>query len=998
MESTANVVPWFLKNMPAAYFNQVSEDFRKQHLKAIQALRDLKQSDLSLKIVTKGENGLTEITYINTSSKKELLFSQIESLVVPENSSLYRVKVFTSLDGSLSLNVFSFQDINSVKGKVNEQDVEHITGYINELQDKSVPTNQPVKIPTEKELKDYWPRLTPLYVQTVEPHKFLVQKELFDKVRGTESSTVHVELYDGVEAASSQSHWVTIASANVLPEVLLRLSSSMISSYGGNIVRAHLDTVQDKDNATPDVSASGYVTMLRLLVDLNEVKDDKLPQLVKDLKRAKWLDESVTDLGLVRYPDMGLGKAEVIIALCSMLHGPLSKIDNQSYSSVRTILETLYSKKQYIQTAESIAQLLLDRFNPASPSTNEEFEHRANELNAFIKQLHNEQGRVLLLKLLEAAKSVLRTNFYNENRYALSLRVKPSIMVPPESGKPMPFGVFFIHGRHFNAFHCRFRDIARGGLRLVTPPNPDQFVLEGSRQFDEAYGLSYAQQLKNKDIPEGGAKGVILINTPAITAQSRFFAVRKSVKAFTDSLLDLMVKDSLSGLVDHYGKDELVYLGPDEQVIGSDIEWIITRAGQRGYPTPDAFMSSKRDNGINHKEFGVTSEGIVVYLDVALRNVLNIDPTKSPFTLKITGGPDGDVAGNLMKILFRDYGTTNPKVVGIADGFGVAEDPNGLDPHELLRLIDLSLPITSFDRTKLSPSGIMLDISTEEGLTRRLTMPFRVKADAFVPAGGRPNTINGDNWRNFLDENGVPSSKLIVEGANIFNTQEARENLFNQAGVVIVKDSSANKCGVITSSMEVAGSMLLSKQEFMAIKKPLVEDVVKRLRVLARLEAELLFRAYRNYPGALPHFSERISEAIGKVTDAITDALADVQPADPLFKELLPLIRENLPEKLAEVAWERVPSRYPVQYQRNAIASTLASKLVYQEGIHLVESQPMDRIAERAFTYYRQDLAMNTLVNELNKGDKLHGMTKQQKSAVLDLLKKGGARTAMGIF
>lgn len=128
------------------------------------------------------------------------------------------------------------------------------------------------------------------------------------------------------------------------------------------------------------------------------------------------------------------------------------------------------------------------------------------------------------------------------------------------------------------------------------------------------------------------------------------------------------------------------------------------------------------------------------------------------------------------------------------DGFGVAEDPNGLDSTELLRLVTESLPITSFDPSKLSPQGIMLDISSEEGISRRQTMPFRVKADAFIPAGGRPNTINGDNWRNFLDpETGKPSSPLIVEGANIFNTPEARENLFQHAGVVIVKDSSANK-------------------------------------------------------------------------------------------------------------------------------------------------------------------------------------------------------------
>ena len=44
------------------------------------------------------------------------------------------------------------------------------------------------------------------------------------------------------------------------------------------------------------------------------------------------------------------------------------------------------------------------------------------------------------------------------------------------------------------------------------------------------------------------------------------------------------------------------------------------------------------------------------------------------------------VAGNLIRILFRDYRDTC-KIVGVADGFGVAEDPNGLDPSELLRLV-----------------------------------------------------------------------------------------------------------------------------------------------------------------------------------------------------------------------------------------------------------------------------------------------------------------------
>jgi glutamate dehydrogenase len=59
--------------------------------------------------------------------------------------------------------------------------------------------------------------------------------------------------------------------------------------------------------------------------------------------------------------------------------------------------------------------------------------------------------------------------------------------------------------------------------------------------------------------------------------------------------------------------------------------------------------------------------------------------------------------------------------------------------------------------------------------------------------------------------------------------------------------------------------MLLEKEEFLAIKREIVADILDRLRNLARLEAELLFRAYANYPGSLPHFSERISLAIIKV-------------------------------------------------------------------------------------------------------------------------------------
>ena len=616
---------------------------------------------------------------------------------------------------------------------------------------------------------------------------------LYEKVKCTDNSEV---LYQ--PTSQYRNAKISIASSNVRPEVLLKLTAGMLRLYNLDVLRAHLDRISDPENDSDE--SRGHVTMLRLFVDAKQVQslsDTQLESMLTNLRRSKWLDDEAVELGLVKCPQMGIEKAEIITALCSMLQGRLFKINHLAYASIPASIDLLASKRPYVDIADSIAQLFLDKFRPSeegavpggtirSDLTEEQFKERANELYAKIAVLNGEAPRVLLKLLLDSVGATLRTNYYAKDRYALSLRLDPSILV--DSNKAMPYGVFFSHGRWFNGFHNRFRDIARGGMRIVSPASSDQYHVESTRIFDEVYGLSFAQQLKNKDIPEGGAKAVVLVNSSKVPAEFRYSNMRKSVRAFSDSLLDLIVEDSVKNLVDYSGKDELLYFGPDENVVPSDIDWITRRAEQRGYPIPAAFMSSKAEAGFNHKEFGVTSEGVVVYLDVALRRTLGIDPETTPFTLKITGGPDGDVAGNLLKIAIKKYGK-NVKVVGIADGFGVAEDPEGLDPDELLRLVDESLPITSFRTEKLSSNGIMMEANTEEGMSRRNSMHFRVKSDAFVPAGGRPNTINSENVLQFIDENGKPSSPLLVEGANIFITNEAREMLYEKCNLPIVKDS-----------------------------------------------------------------------------------------------------------------------------------------------------------------------------------------------------------------
>lgn len=618
---------------------------------------------------------------------------------------------------------------------------------------------------------------------------------------------------------------------------------------------------------------------------------------------------------------------------------------------------------------------------------------------------------------IDIIKHTLKTNVYMNNRYALGLRLDPKIMVSPhEAPRESPYGIIFVHGRRFDGYHVRFRDIARGGLRLVTPSSPEQFALEAAHQYDECFGLAYAQQLKNKDIPEGGSKAVVLIDSVGVSNASKDFIMRKAVKGFSDTILDLVVdtEETRREIVDYVGKKEVLYLGPDEQVIPEDINWVVKRAGQRGYGTPAAFMSSKPRAGINHKEYGVTSEGVNVYLDVALRHVLKKNPKEESFTIKITGGPDGDVAGNELKILHREYGE-NAKVVGIADGTGCAEDPNGLNWEELLRLVHENLPIDHFDSSKLGEGGVVHKVDNETGVKARNNMHNRVQADAFLPAGGRPNTINVHNYKQFLNLDGTPSAPLIVEGANLFVTDEARQLLFDEAGVIIVKDSSANKAGVITSSVshisalyflhtfnltdlstcfqyEICAAMLLSEEEFFENKNQIVSEVLEKLHQYARLEAELLFREFENYGGSLPQLSKVVSGAVNSATDALASALETFSEEDK--EKLLPLFRAHLPKTMADLSFDHVRERVPSQYITNAIASCLASKLVYKEGTKFVETLPKEKLADVALRYLEAEHKIALLKAALEGTD----MPEEEKESILKLLEAGGARTAIGVF
>jgi len=263
-------------------------------------------------------------------------------------------------------------------------------------------------------------------------------------------------------------------------------------------------------------------------------------------------------------------------------------------------------------------------------------------------------------------------------------------------------------------------------------------------------------------------------------------------------------------------------------------------------------------------------------------------------------------------------------------------------------------------------------------------------ADAFVPAGGRPSTVNGGNWRDFLLADGItPSARLVVEGANLFFDAEARSQLFEHCGLPIIKDSSANKCGVICSSMEIVACMLLDEDEFKALKPRYVPQVLRRLRELARLEAQMLFaEAARDQAVALPALSERISVAILRVGLALDGALDKLHPDEQAA--LFPLVQESIPPVLFEESHirQRAAACLPWPYQRSCITSGLASRLCYREGLAFVEALPDHSLADYARAYLRGEQKARELTALVAGAGLSFGKEIEQ------LLMKGGVRAA----
>ncbi|KAI9470231.1 Glutamate/Leucine/Phenylalanine/Valine dehydrogenase-domain-containing protein [Coemansia mojavensis] len=663
---------------------------------------------------------------------------------------------------------------------------------------------------------------------------------------------------------------------------------------------------------------SEYATLAEILDPTDATDIEVLSKLKKRLRQETFTRELVLDI-LLRHHEL----VKDLYAHFAHVH----YVSSDSSSAVNRVADRL--------KADLHVSLSMTRMQDQMPLTSEELQLKIARVTS------NANDAMVMRALLDFNEHILKTNFYQPTKVALSFRMDPGFL-PAVEYPAKPYGVFLVIGNEFRGFHVRFQDVARGGIRIVRSRNAEAFSINQRTLFDENYSLASTQHRKNKDIPEGGSKGTILLN---LDAQDRPFV---AFEKYVDSILDLLLTGETPGiknkLVDRLGRNEILFFGPDEGTAGY-MDWASQHARKRGAPFWKAFTTGKSQSlgGIPHDTYGMTTRSVHQYV-VGIMRKLDLD--ESACTKFQTGGPDGDLGSNEIKI-------SHDRTTAIVDGSGVLYDPQGIDRAELSRLAEARLMVQHFDTAKLSPQGFRVLVDdfqvtlpdgtlVQDGLAFRNTFHTNrlAAADFFVPCGGRPESIDINNVGMLFDEDGSTRFKYVVEGANLFFTQDARLRL-EKAGVHLFKDASANKGGVTSSSLEVLAALSLTDDEFgrLMCKQPdgslptfyqeYVADVQAAIESNAAREFECLWnesKASGNKPKCV--LSDDLSVAIVDLRKNLESTnLWDNVPLRRL------IMREALPARLLqEVGLDTILQRVPLNYLKAIFGAYLASHFVYEYG------------------------------------------------------------------
>ena len=587
-----------------------------------------------------------------------------------------------------------------------------------------------------------------------------------------------------------------------------------------------------------------------------------------------------------------------------------------------------------------------------------------------------------------------KTNFYEEVKRSFAFRFDNSILDPLVFNQ-FVYGIFFVNGHYACGTHLRAKDISRGGLRLLRITRANY----GS-EIDKTVMLNYAlgpkaQRLKHKDICESGSKGVIVPH-PYYAGMGM-----AAMYDYADGILDLMLGSDK--IVDYLGKKEMVFFGPDEGTAPM-MDTVSYHARERGYKYWRTITTGK-SFGIPHDVYGILVNGdIFGLLDMgqdgtelqingksiattadmdkiyekiggkieasgmtttcimsAFRTMIkHYGDKEEDLNFMMTGGPDGDLGANQIQCY-------KGNICLLIDGGSILFDPKGLDKKELTKIAFMrhTSPRANsllYPKGKLSKDGFMLvrlskNVKLPDGtliedgamfhktfLTNPENRKFIAKANikAFIPCGGFKDTINGANVKNFLAN--FKELKYIVEGANVFFDDSARRYIAKSSDIKQIKDSTANKGGVMSSSLaEVLTAFLLGNSYDQVLLNDvntrwgLIKNVNSIIQKCSCAETQTLIDIYEKNKKSIPLFvlSVDTSEAILALQDKFEANLDKILgKKEIVWKILEQYIPEVLIKKLGKEKIVTTLNSVELQPYRDAILTKkLAAMAFYKFAI-----------------------------------------------------------------
>ena len=603
-------------------------------------------------------------------------------------------------------------------------------------------------------------------------------------------------------------------------------------------------------------------------------------------------------------------------AFAGRIHG-----SNKSTYVYKAILEAATENPDLVKF---LYDLFERRFHPAVKSriTDAALDEKFREFNKIISSrfIDNWLHCDIFRFMFKMVSCPLKTNFYKPEKRSFAFRFDNAILDPLVFDQ-FVFGIFFVNGHYACGTHLRAGDIARGGLRLIRV-SPSNYPTE----IDNAVLLNYAlgpkaQRLKHKDICESGSKGVVVPH--AIYASHGMDALYD----YTEGIIDLVLGDD--SIVDYYGKPEMVFFGPDEGTAPL-MDAVASRSRERGYRYWRTLTTGKSigiphdtygmlENGdlfglIDRKEKGTdlqvngTSVAVTTDMDTIYERDRRQDRDQRHDHHRGHGGlpdPDRPLRGQGRRPQPDDDRRSGRRPGGQRDPVLQGKDlpdhrrglhsvrspgagPGGADENRLHAAHLAPGQYAAFPRGKAEPPGLHgppcrqkcpLPDGTivEDGAMFHRTFlsepdnrRFISQADirAFIPCGGFKDTVNRGNVKNFLSV--FKELQFIVDGANVFFDDAARRTIATTTDIKHIKDTTANKGGVFSSSIAEVLTAFLLGDDYEAkllndtqTRWALIRDIMMLVDKYARAETEMLIRIHEADP-SVPLFdlSEKTSEQI----------------------------------------------------------------------------------------------------------------------------------------